>query len=104
MKLIKTKMMDRYLIKFVFRICIFITIFIFYLTNKTLLLKLITTPISHGVTSLHIVWLIFMIMMFYHLFPKETLSMALLKSKKDTYEPQSNYDPLKLYQYILMSI
>ena len=93
-------MLNRYLFKFLFRIGIFITILFFYVINKPLLLQLITTPIHQGITSLHLLWLIFMITMLFHLFPKQNLSMALLKSQKETFEQQENHNPLILYRHL----
>ena len=100
MKLLKTTMMSRYLIKFLIRIMIFLIIFLVYLFDKDMLLQLVTTPIRYGVTPLHILWLIFMVMMIYHLFPKEPFTMALLKCKKEKYIPVDHFDEISLYRYL----
>lgn len=100
MKIIKTKMFKRYLIKFFIRIIIFLCVLFVYLFNKDLLLELITTPIRYGITPLHIIWLIFVIMMLVHLFPKDSLTMALLKAEKKKYETIENYSELDLYKYL----
>ena len=100
MKLLKTTMMSRYLVKFALRITIFLIIFGIYIFNKQLLLTLITTPIRYGVTPLHILWLGFMLMMLYHLFPKEPSTMALLKSRKEKYVPVQGLNELEMYRYL----
>ncbi len=100
MKLLKTTIMSRYLVKFAIRIVIFLIIFGVYLFNKELLLSLVTTPIRYGVTPLHILWLGFMVMMIYHLFPKEPFTMALLKSKKEKFVPVENFDETEMYKYL----
>lgn len=92
--------MTRYLIKFLIRIIIFFSILSVYLLNKNLLLRLVTSPIRYGITPLHIVWLIFIIMMLIHLFPKKPFTMALLKAKKSTYNNIENYSEVNLYKYI----
>lgn len=100
MKLVKTDMMTRYLVKFCIRIIIYLTILFIYIFDRELLLKLVTTPIHYGVTPLHILWLIFIVMMLIHLFPRKSFTMALLKAQEDTYEPVETYDELELYKYI----
>lgn len=101
MKLVKTKMMKRYIIKFAIRIIIFLFVLSIYLFNKDLLLNLLNTPIRLGITPLHIIWLIFVIMMLAHLFPnKDSLTMALLKAEKEKYKTTENYDELELYKYL----
>ena len=100
MRLLKTTMMSRYLVKFAIRIVIFFIIFGVYLFNRELLLTLVTTPIHYGITPLHILWLGFMLMMIYHLFPKEPFTMALLKSKKEKFVPVEGFDELEMYRYL----
>ncbi len=100
MKLVMTKMMKSYLIKLVIRITVFLSIFGFYLYDKQLLIELVLQPIYMGVNAFHILWLVFMLMMFYHLFPKETLSMALLKKQENKFDPVENYSRLELLEFV----
>lgn len=100
MKFIKTTMFTRYLIKFAIRICIFLSILSIYIFNKDLLWELVSSPIRYGITPLHIVWLIFVLIMLVHLFPKEPLTMALLKAEKNKYETTENYSESELHKYI----
>ena len=100
MKLVKTKMMKSYLFKLVIRVSIFLGVFSFYLYDKELLVQLIYQPIYLGINFLHILWVIFMLMMMMHLFPKDTLSMALLKKQENKYDPVDNYSRLELLEYV----
>ena len=86
-KLIRTKMMNRYLINFIVRLTIFISVFILYITHKEVLIEVTTHKFSfgyanYGVTLLHVVWAFFMVMMIRHIFPNKTLSMALRKMRR----------------------
>lgn len=100
MKFMKTLMMKRYLIKFSIRIIVFLSIFSLYLIDKDYLWYLVTKPIHLGITPMHIVWLGFMLMMFYHIFPKEPFTMALLKSEKDKYHEVKDYDEIGLFHFV----
>lgn len=101
MKFIKTSMFTRYKIKFLVRIIIFLSVLFLYVFNKNLLLEFINTPIRYGITPLHIIWLIFVLMMLVHLFPKEdSLTMALLKAEKNKYETIENYSEVELFKYV----
>ncbi len=61
---IRTKMMNRYMLKLAIRILIFIVVFIFYVLHKDLLCDLMTQSIWLGITPLHALWMVFMLMMF----------------------------------------
>lgn len=98
--IIKTDMLKRYCIKFIIRLVIFILIVIMYITNKPLMYDLMTQSIWMGVTPLHLLWLIFMVMMLTHIFPSEKLSMAIRKADKKKYLPQENYSELELLKYV----
>ena len=100
MKIVKTRMMKSYLIKLMFRITVFLSIFSFYLYDKDQLIHLVLQPIYMGINSFHILWLIFMLIMLSHLFPKDSLSMALLKKVEKKYDPVENYSRLELLEFI----
>ena len=100
MQLIKTTMMKRYLIKFGIRILVFLSIFSLYLFDKDYLWHLVTSPITHGITPMYLVWFGFMLMMFYHIFPKEPFTMALLKSERDKYHEVPEYNEIGLFQFV----
>ena len=96
----KTWMMKTYLVKFAIRIGIFLAVLILYLTDKNLMHELMNQPLYMGVTPIHILWLVFMGMMFLHIFPLKKVTMALLKSEKKEYEPQENYSKEELMEFV----
>lgn len=99
-KIKKTPMLGRYLIKLVIRAAIFLWIFVIYVTHKEWLINFATAPLAAGITLLHILWLIFMVMMLGHIFPHERLSMALRKSQPEVYEEVPGYSRLELLEYV----
>lgn len=100
MKLTKTPMLIRYLIKFAIRVTIFILIAILYITNKPLMYDFMTQPIKMGITPLHILWLVFMVMMLRHIFPSKKLSMAIHKADSRKFNENKNYSELDLLKYV----
>ena len=98
--MIQTKIMSGYMVKLALRITIFLTVFLMYLYDKSLLVTLLNQPLFSSINFLHILWLIFMFMMLKHLFPKEPFTMALLKSKKKKYVPVDNHSRLELLEFI----
>ena len=99
-KIILTKVYVNYLIKFLIRIAIFGVFLFFYITDKALMRQLMDQSIWHGVTILHVLWLVFMVMMLLHLFPKEKLAMGIRKADKEKYIEQENYSELELLKYV----
>lgn len=93
-------MMISYFIKLIIRIIIFTGIFTLYLTGKDRLYSFLLRPIIINISPIQILWLIFMIMMITHLFPDKLKTMALRKSKKNTYEPVKHYSDTALLQFI----
>ena len=92
--------MRNYLIKFAIRLVTFLLIFLLYVTNKPLMYQLMTQPIYMGITPIHVLWLGFMVMMLGHIFSIRELSMAALKTKKETYAKVENYSELELLKYV----
>lgn len=99
-KIIKTNILKSYLIKFAIRIAIFAAVAVLYVVDKPLMYGLMTQSLWNGITPLHILWMIFMLMMFNHIFPTEKLSMAMRKAKKTEYQVQENYEELELLRYV----
>lgn len=102
---IKTEMVKRYSVKLLARILIFVFVFGLYLVNKDLILEILTHKFSfgienYGVTPMHVIWLVFMIMMISHLFPNDKLSMALRKNKRETYVEVPGYSQLELMKFV----
>ncbi len=96
----KTPMMTQYLIKLAIRVAIFLAVLFLYLFNKELMYELMLQPIWYGISPMHLLWLVFMIMMITHLFPDKLKTMALRKSEKSTYEAVENYSETELFQFI----
>lgn len=98
-------MLRRYLAKLVIRLGIFAGIFFVYLIQKDFLVSFMTHRFTfgiseYGISVLHVLWLIFMVMMLRHLFPAEYFTMALLKGKKVNYVEQEGYDELSLLRFV----
>ena len=91
MKIIQTIMMKRYIIKLWIRIFIFLFVTYLYLSNRQALETFIYQPLYLGITPLHVLWVVFMLMMVTHLFPKEPFTMALLKSEKEKFTKINSY-------------
>lgn len=100
-----TSMMRKYLLTLLFRIFVFIAIFAVYFINKQVLVDFMTQKFmfgiaDYGITPLHALWFVFMIMMIMHLFPTDILSMALKKEKLKHYSEISDYNELELYRFV----
>lgn len=80
-KWIHTRTFHLYLLKFAGRIAIFLFFFVWYIKDKAGLYERMNQPISMGITPIHVLWLLFMVTMIRHLFPKDTVTMAMLKAK-----------------------
>lgn len=100
MKFIKTDMLNRYIVKFIFRLSVFIGVFIFYITNKQTMYELMNQSIWMGITPLHVLWLAFMGIMLLHIFPTEKLTMALRKSERENYIEYKDYQELDLLKFV----
>ena len=97
--------MNRYMINFVCRLTIFITVFAFYISRKEMLIDILTHKFmfgidNYGITFVHVVWAFFMVMMIRHLLPAKTLSMALRKNEEENYVEVEGYSELELAKFI----
>lgn len=68
------------MIKFAGRILIFLFFLFFYIRDKNELYRLMNQPIRMGITPVHILWVIFMLIMLEHIFPPEQVTMAMKKA------------------------
>lgn len=93
-------MLRRYLIKFLLRLLIFLAVLIAYLVDRDGLCRLTTQPIRMGVTPLHVLWAVFMVIMLMHIFLSKMRSMALRKAEKDTYCENQGYSELELLRFV----
>lgn len=100
LKIIRTAIVRQYEIKLIIRIMIFLTFLIGYLFYPEDIYKFINQPIQLGITPIHILWVIFMLMMVNHLTSKENFTMALKKTYKEKYVPVPNYSELELLRFV----
>lgn len=100
-----TPMLKVYIVKLLVRVGIFIAVLIAYILHKDILVAFMTHEFTfgiseYGISPLHVMWAIFMVMMIRHLFPRDFFTMALRKEKKDTYVEQEGYNQLDLLKFI----
>ena len=98
-------MVKRYSFKLFIRVAIFVSVFALYIINKDLIKEILNMKftfgiINYGITPMHVIWLVFMVMMITHLFPSDKLSMALRKNKKETYVEVPGYNQLELMKFV----
>ncbi len=99
-KFLSTLIMKRYFVSLVFRVMIFAAFFIVYVTNRSGLLDLINQPVVMGITPVHVLWAIFMVIMLMHIFPGNKLTMALRKMEEKEYEEVPGYSRTELLEYV----
>lgn len=104
-KLEHTKMLTRNLIKFLIRIIIFTMVLLVYLHNKQMLYTFMTHKFTfgiseYGISALHVLWFLFMVMMLRHIFPVETITMALRKGEPQYYNEKKDYSEFELLQFV----
>ncbi len=100
-----TKMMKFALINFIFRLSIFIFIFSLYLLHREALVGFMTHSFTfgisdYGISPLHVLWGIFILMMLQHIFPHKNLSMAYKKGSIKEYTPVKEYSRLNLLEFV----
>lgn len=95
----KTRELKFYLLKFSFRVAIFVATFILYIRHRTWLIRFMQEPFFLHFTPFHILWIIFMGLMILHLIPNNRLSMAWRKARENVYRPIP-YDRLELLERV----
>ena len=104
-KIIETAMMKRYWFKLAIRVVVFLSFLILYLKDRALLSYLLNYEfhlgiLEYGVTPIHGLWLIFMIMMVSHLIPNKRKTMALEKSLEENFAEAPGYSELELLKFV----
>lgn len=95
----KTRELHFYLLKFAFRIAIFISCFGLYIYDRELLGKFMNTPFWQKFTLVHVIWVFFMIIMISHLIPNNRLTMAWQKARETAFRPAEHYNELELMKF-----
>ena len=95
-----TPMLKQYMGKLGIRVLIFAAVLILYLWDREGLYRMVSEPMGWGISLLHVLWLIFMVMMIRHLFPSGRPTMALLKSKEQPYEEAPGYSELEMRRFV----
>jgi len=104
-KIIRTKALNSYLIKFAAKIIIFLAFLVIHFSDRTFIESFlnqpfIITPFFDFITPMHILWLIFMLTMIHHIIPSKRISMAWKKSRKEKYRPAEKYSELDLLKFV----
>ncbi len=95
-----TAILNRYFFKFFVRIAIFTAVFVAYLINKEVIYKAVTEPFWDRVSFIHILWLLFMLMMLFHIIPNSKLPMSLRKSQEQQFIEVPGYSELELRRFV----
>ena len=100
-----TTMMKRALINYAFRLCIFLFILGAYIFHKEILVGFMTHEFTfgiseYGISPLHVLWGVFMLMMLQHIFPNKYLSMAYRKGDIKGYEEVEGHSRLELLEFV----
>lgn len=99
-KIIKTEMLKSYIGGFLIRAAVFVTMAILYFWYKPLLESLIRQPIRMGITPIHVLWFVWMVIMLSHIFPNKKMTMAVRKKQSEQYEEIEGYSKLELLEYV----
>ena len=93
-------MLRWYIVKFLFRLMIFLGILGMYLFSEHSLWDLATQPFWKGITPMHVLWVIFMVIMLSHIFHGKLRTMALKKAKEEEYIKIEGYSEIEMYRYL----
>lgn len=103
----RTRMMKTYMFKLIIRIGIFVAVFVDYLFFKRTLLGFLTHKFTFGfnwpgISAMHVLWAVFMLMMISHIIPHERVTMAIGKAKEENYVEDDEYREIDLLRYVKM--
>ena len=96
----KTKELNFYLIKFIFRLVIFTGVLYLYIKDRERMESFMVRPVWQGFTLVHFIWFIFMGIMISHLIPNNRLSMAWKKARQIQYQPVEGFQEIELLRYV----
>lgn len=95
-----TTLFNLYFVRFIARLIIFLFVFYMWCFHHQEFYDFIFTPFVWKVSIFHILWGLFMLIMFWHIIPSERITMGARKAKKETFIPVENYDELELMRYV----
>ena len=95
-----TRKLVLYVLNFLARIAVFLLILFLYVNHKEQLTEFMVSPLYFGISPLMVIWCYFMLVMLLHIFPSKLTSMALLKSREDTFIPVPGYSEFELLKYV----
>jgi hypothetical protein len=87
-----------YLLKFLFRLGLFLSVAGMYFFDRPLLLEVVQTFSWRRFTVVHLAWLVFMTLMLLHILPVHLLSMARRRARKEVYREHAGFDRLRLLE------
>ena len=98
----RTYKLKLYTGKFILRLVIFLGFVVLYIYRREWITSVLQNPFHAGISPLHILWAIFMVIMLFHLIPGDAKSrtMAWLKMKEENYVPVESYEELSLLRYV----
>ena len=99
-KWISTIMTKIYLVKLLIRVAVFFCVFGLYVWDREQMMSLMLTPRWLGVSPMHVLWLMFMVMMLLHIFPMKRVTMALKKAEPEPYREVEGYSELELHRFV----
>lgn len=100
-KIVKTKMLTRYIVKLISRIIVFLSVLIFYVLKRDTLNEYLNAPFFESFKPTHALWIVFMGLMVIHIFPlKKIMTMALRKKHLEAYAPVENFDKEELKVFV----
>lgn len=93
-----------YWVKLIFRVTVVVSMYALYFTRRDLITKYMEQPFYKGITLVHVIWLVFMLVMLLHLLSQthlvDRLTMAIRKSRAKEFVPVKNYDRRDLLEYV----
>lgn len=93
-------MMMRYIVKFGFRLIIFVAFFFVWLRHERIIEEALTEELVLGITPLTVLWALFMITMIRHLIPTNMRTMAARKVLQESYVEVEGYSEIDLYHFV----
>ncbi len=95
----KTRALKFHVFILIARATIFVTTLVLYVLHRDIFNQIITHFVWNRVTILHVLWVIFMAIMIFHLLPNNRLTMAIRRAKEEAFCPVPNYKEIHVLKY-----